>query len=69
MRQAVKFKSDINISVEGQASSVSAKSLVQILSLAIECNTTLIITAEGEDEQNAVDTLVSIIESGFGESN
>lgn len=46
---------------------VNAKSMVMLLTLALAQDDAAIITAKGEDEQTAVDTLASLIESGFGE--
>ena len=65
---AAKFKSRITIRKdEDGAREVNAKSIVMILSQALVTGTTVQITANGEDEMTAVDSLVALIESGFGE--
>jgi len=65
---AVKFKSRITIQKEEEgAKDVNAKSIVMILSQAMVAGTTVCISANGEDEVAAVDTLVELIEGGFGE--
>lgn len=65
---AMKFKSRITIRKEEEgARDVNAKSIVMLLSQAMVAGTTVCITANGEDENVAVDSLVELIEGGFGE--
>lgn len=65
---AAKFKSRITIRKDEEgAREVNAKSIVMILSQALVTGTTVRITANGEDETVAVDSLVALIEDGFGE--
>ena len=45
----------------------NGKSIITVLSLAMGPGTPVEISAEGEDEILAVDSLVELIESGFGE--
>lgn len=63
------FKSRITISCEeeGEKISANAKSIVMLLSLGAGQGTLVTLTAEGEDEIEAVDTLTALIDSGFGE--
>lgn len=65
VQTANKFKS--NIKVEKNGKLVNAKSILGILSLGIECGTTIIITVEGEDEEEAMKSLEKLIETKFGE--
>lgn len=46
---------------------VNAKSIIRLLSLGIVRGTRVEISADGPDEQEAVDALVLLIDSGFGE--
>lgn len=65
---AAKFKSRITIRKDEEgAREVNAKSIVMILSQALVTGTTVRITANGEDETVAVNSLVALIEGGFGE--
>ena len=65
---ATKFKSRITIRKDEEgAREVNAKSIVMILSQALVTGTTVHITANGEDEDAAVDALVALIEGGFDE--
>ncbi len=68
VKEAIKFKSAITIHKNEQpGTKVNAKSLVLVLSLSVACGSQIGITAEGADEREAVDTLIAVVESGFGE--
>ena len=64
---ASKFKSKITIKRVGEEDDANAKSIVMLLSLALAQGTEVEITAKGEDEVEAVDALVALIETKFGE--
>ena len=53
--------------VEKDDRKVNAKSLLGVLSLGILGGVTIRIMADGADEQEAVDSLVAKVESGFAE--
>ena len=61
------FLSTISISKLGNPIVANAKSIVFVLSLGIKKGDSLEISADGVDEKEAVDSLVALIESGFGE--
>ncbi len=63
---AKKFESKITICREG-GEPVNAKSMMRLLAEGIGQGTTLEIAADGVDETEAIDALVALIESGFGE--
>ncbi len=56
-----------SIWVEKDERRVNAKSLLGVLSLGIVGGTAIRIIADGSDDQEAVDSLVRLIESGFAE--
>ena len=64
---ASKFKSKITIKKVGQDSGFNAKSIILLLSQALSQGTEIELAADGPDETEAVDALVALIESGFGE--
>ena len=64
---ASKFKSKITIKRVGEEDDSNAKSIVMLLSLGLGQGTEVEITAKGEDEVEAVDALVALIETKFGE--
>ncbi|WP_461207518.1 HPr family phosphocarrier protein [Clostridium sp. DL1XJH146] len=63
--EAVKFKSNIEI-IRGEKA-FNAKSIILLLSAGLSCGTEIEICADGEDEEQAVNTLIKLIESGIGE--
>ncbi|NMP37342.1 MAG: HPr family phosphocarrier protein [Clostridiales bacterium] len=65
IQKANEFKS--SIWVEKDERRVNAKSLLGVLSLGIMGNTQIRIIAGGADEEQAVDELVKLVESGFAE--
>jgi phosphocarrier protein len=63
---AGEFSSDIWIQKqEGQK--LNAKSIVMLLFGGFKQGDMVVISAEGEDEQTSVDTLVALIESGLND--
>ena len=46
---------------------IDGKSIMGILLLAAARGSTITISAEGQDERDAVDALVALVQSGFGE--
>lgn len=65
IKKANEFKS--SIWVEKDERRVNAKSLLGVLSLGIMGGTDIKIMAGGSDEEEAVDALVALVESGFAE--
>ncbi len=65
IQKANSYKS--SIWVEKEERRVNAKSLLGILSLGIVKGMTITIMADGTDENDAVDGLVELINTGFGE--
>lgn len=65
IQKANEFKSSIWVEKEDRR--VNAKSLLGVLSLGIMGGTTIRIHASGSDEEQAVDELVKLVESGFAE--
>ena len=65
IQKANEFRS--SIWVEREDRRINAKSLLGVLSLGITESTPIKILADGSDEQEAVDALVELVESGFAE--
>ena len=65
IQRANEFKSSIWI--EKEARKVNAKSLLGVLSLGITKGTKINILADGADEEEAVNSLVELVESNFAE--
>lgn len=65
---AGRFKNTkITIKRAGEDDEANAKSIVMLLSLGLAQGEEIELTAKGEEEVEAVDALVELIESGFGE--
>ena len=60
-----RFRSQIRVARSGRV--VDGKSIMGILLLAAAFGTTIEITADGADEQEALTALCALVESGFGE--
>lgn len=64
-KTANKFKSNISI-VHGN-DTINAKSIIIIMSLGLKKGEEIKIITKGEDEEEAMEALVSLIENKFGE--
>ena len=62
---AMKFKSDIII--EYGEKKIVAKSVLNVMAAGIKSGTEVTLVVDGEDEEEAMKTLVESIESGLGE--
>ena len=66
--EAKKFESNITIKdVDKDVAPANAKSIMMILAAGLGTGTKVEIECDGPDEQEALDTLVALIDSGFGE--
>ena len=64
-QSAMKFKS--NIVIEYGEKRIVAKSVLNVMAAGIKSGTEVNLIVEGEDEEEAMKTLVEAIESGLGE--
>lgn len=65
IQKANEFKS--SIWVEKEERRVNAKSLLGVLSLGIVGGTEIRVIADGVDEEDAVEALVALVQSGFAD--
>ncbi|MBI1853690.1 MAG: HPr family phosphocarrier protein [Planctomycetes bacterium] len=65
VKLANQFQADIQISKDGQA--INGKSIIEILLLAAEHGTELVLRANGQDAERALETLEALIRNRFGE--
>ena len=69
VQAASKFESKIKIRRVGEEDEeADAKSIIFLLSLGLCQGEEVEIIAKGADEQEAVDSLIALIDSGFGET-
>jgi phosphocarrier protein len=62
---ATRFGSQIRVTRDGRT--MDGKSIMGILLLAAGAGTTIVISADGVDEADAVDALCRLVNGGFGE--
>jgi len=62
---ATRYSSHIKISRDGKT--MDGKSIMGILLLAAGAGTTVVISADGSDESDAIDALCTLVNGGFGE--
>jgi phosphocarrier protein HPr len=62
---ATRFRAHIRVARDGRE--MDGKSIMGILLLAAARGTTIRISADGADEDDAVTALIGLVESGFGE--
>jgi len=71
VQEAAKYTADINVYCQDPETkedrNANAKSILGILTLGVFQGTEITITANGEDEQEAVDGLVALVKANFGE--
>lgn len=65
VKTAARFRSDITIIRDDLE--VNGKSIMGVMMLAAECGSSIVIRAEGEDAEAALDALAALIANGFGE--
>jgi phosphocarrier protein len=65
VQEASRFAAEITIATEHLT--VNGKSIMGVMMLAAETGTVLTVRAEGDDAREAVESLVSLIASGFKE--
>ena len=64
-KEAMQFKSLITFSY--RENTANAKSVLSVLGACVKCGDEITINCEGEDEAEALKTVVEAIESGLGE--
>ena len=64
-QEAMKFKSKITFEYRGNTA--NAKSVLSVLGACIKSGDEITLICEGEDEREALQSLIAYIESGLGE--
>ena len=64
-KEAKKYKSLVTFLY--RENTANAKSVLSVLGACIKCGDEIELRCEGEDEQEALDSIVQMIESGLGE--
>ncbi len=66
-KKASQFQSAITVKNLDDEKDGNAKSIIAVMAMCLSKGTRVGISAEGDDEKEAVDALIELIESGFGE--
>lgn len=64
-KEALKYKSMVTFNFNG--GTANAKSVLSVFGACVKCGDEIELVCEGEDEEKALETLTSFIESGLGE--
>jgi len=68
VKRAQGYKSQVSIeNLTKKTEAVNAKSFVKLLSIAVDRDNLIRITAEGEDELQAIESLKELVNDNFGE--
>lgn len=65
VQEARRFQSAVTVKKDGRTA--DAKSILAVLALGVNQGARIELVADGPDEEEALKTLTSLIESGFGE--
>ena len=65
VKVAAKFQSEIMLGRDG--TEVNGKSIMGVMMLAAECGASIVLRADGEDAEQAVDAIATLIANKFGE--
>ncbi len=64
-KEAMKYKSIVKF--QFRDTTANAKSVLSVLGACVKSGDEILLICEGEDEQEALDALVTAVESGLGE--
>lgn len=64
-KEASKYDAEVEFAYDGVIA--NAKSVLSVLSACVKCGEEIELICNGEDEQEAMQGLLSVIESGLGE--
>jgi phosphocarrier protein len=65
VKLAAKYTSEITISRDG--TEVNGKSIMGVMMLAAECGASIVLRASGDDAEQAIDAIATLIANKFGE--
>jgi phosphocarrier protein len=65
VRTAAKYRSDFTIQKDGYE--INGKSIIGVMTLAADQGSTLMLTFDGSDEDEAAEAITELFASGFGE--
>ena len=66
VRMAAQYKAEVFITYDGAR--INAKSIMGLMMLAVENGGTILVEADGEDEELLLKKIEELVKDGFGES-
>ncbi|HUC92273.1 MAG TPA: HPr family phosphocarrier protein [Paenibacillus sp.] len=66
--KAGRFESKITLQPEGTDNVADGKSILNLMTLGLEKGSVVTLSADGPDEDQAIEELSALVESGFGEA-
>ncbi len=67
--EALRFRADVRVRLESGGDAVNGKSTLLLSCLGAERGARLVIRADGEDADAAVEALVALVRAGFGDGS
>lgn len=64
---AARYASTVSVTVKETSTTVDGKSILGLMTLGLSKGAEIVITVDGSDEAEALQSLVELTESGFGE--
>ena len=65
VKLAAKYRSEITIARDG--TEVNGKSIMGVMMLAAECGASIVLRAQGDDAEQAIDAIATLIANKFGD--
>jgi phosphocarrier protein HPr len=65
VQKAAEFASQVRISANSKVA--DAKSILSVMGLGLACGAEIVLSAEGQDEQECIEELTALFQSNFGE--
>ncbi|EXX87920.1 serine kinase [Paenibacillus darwinianus] len=62
------FESTVTLRPEGSDTVADGKSILNLMTLGLEKGSVITLSADGPDEEQAIEQLSELVESGFGEA-
>ncbi|MDD4508921.1 MAG: HPr family phosphocarrier protein [Eubacteriaceae bacterium] len=66
-RHATQFESEITVKNLEDKREGNAKSIIAVMAMSLPKGTPIAIQADGDDEIEAVDNMIALVDDGFGE--
>jgi phosphocarrier protein HPr len=66
-KTAIEFRSKVTISLSDSDTTANAKSVLGVLGACVKTGDEILITCEGDDEEDALAVILKVVDEGLGE--